>query len=76
MDRFEEKVRLHRDRVAAFMEQAQGWCTARGLVAETIPTDLFEEAIQKYEVISLRISRASCSPYRCIGSPGRRGGII
>lgn len=55
MDRFEEKVRLYRQRVAAFMVQAHVWCTARGLVVDTIPTELFEEAIPKYEATSLRI---------------------
>lgn len=55
MDRFEEKVRLYRHRVAAFMAQAQGWCTARGLVVDELPTALLEEALPKYEAASLRI---------------------
>jgi hypothetical protein len=55
MDQFEEKVRLYRERVAAFMERAQGWCTARGLVIDEIPTELFEEALPAYRAASLRI---------------------
>ncbi|MBU9508494.1 hypothetical protein KTE56_18905 [Burkholderia multivorans] len=55
MDQFEEKVRLYRDRVAEFMGQAQGWCTARGLAIEEIATELFEEALPKYQATSLRI---------------------
>ncbi|PMS16893.1 hypothetical protein C0Z18_22405 [Trinickia dabaoshanensis] len=55
MDEFEEKVRLYRDRVAAFMMQAHGWCTARGLVVEEVTTELLEEALPKYEANSLHI---------------------
>jgi hypothetical protein len=55
MDQLEEKVRLYRDRVNAFMVQAQGWCAARGLVVDTTSSELFEEALPKYEATSLRI---------------------
>jgi len=54
---FDEKVRLYQERVAAFMDHAQAWCTAHGLTVEKFPTELSEEALPKYQANSLRILR-------------------
>lgn len=54
-DQFDEKVRLYKERVTAFMTQARAWCEARQLKIEEIPTDIFEEGLDSYRADGLRI---------------------